>query len=345
MDKRKRKICWVSGLVLILSGFLMIVSSASLFAASDKPIILKLGHGSPFGDARDKGANRFAELIQQKTGGKVKVDVFHSASLGSDEDVLEQLQLGSTAFGAPGAGTVAKLQPALNVVEMPFLMDTWEQAWALLDGPIGKELTKDLPAKGIRVLSFWENGFRNITNSKRPIEKPSDLEGIKIRVPNWEMSVATFKALGAAVTPMAWPEVYLALQQGVVDAQENPLTIAWGAKFYEVQKYVSMTGHQYSPLPLIMSEKIWKDLAPEFQKAIEQAAAEAGAYQRQLTVENENNLLQKFLEKGMKANTPNKEPFRKAVKVVYDKYQDKFGTWIKKCEDANREWKAKHPGK
>jgi tripartite ATP-independent transporter DctP family solute receptor len=227
------------------------------------------------------------------------------------------------------------------VVEMPFMFDSWEQAWALLDGPVGKELVSALPAKSIRVLAFWENGFRNVTNSRRPIEKPADLQGLKIRVPNWEMSIATFKALGASVTPMAWPEVYLALQQGVVDAQENPLSIAWGAKFYEVQKFVSMTGHQYSPLPLIMSEKIWKDLSPAFQKAVQEAAFEARDYQRKLVVDNENMLVKNFLEKGMKSNSPDKEPFRKAVKVVYDQYQDRYGTWIKKLQDANREWKPK----
>jgi len=340
--KRNGKKLIIGFFILVLAGYVVSSTSIPAFAANSKHIILKFGHGSPPGQARDKGAHMFAQLVEKKTNGKIEVEVYPSASLGSDEEVLEQLQMGVTAFGAPGVGTIADLDPKLNVIEMPFLFDSWEQAWALLDGPVGKELIKDLPKKGIRVLAFWENGFRHITNSKRPIEKPSDLKGIKIRVPNWEMSIATFEALPSSVTPMAWPELFLALQQGVVDAQENPLTIVWGAKFYEVQKYLSLIGHQYSPLPLIISEKIWKKLSPEYRKAIQEAAYEARDYQRQLVVQNENTLLIKLLKKGMIANWPDKGPFKEVVEPVYRKYQKRYGVWIKKVQEANKEWKIEH---
>lgn len=304
-------------------------------AAELRELTMKFGHGADPENPRNKGAEKFAELVASKSDGKMKVEVFHSASLGSDEEMLDQLRTEVAHFAAPGVGTISPLDPELNVLELPFLFESFDQAWSILDGPIGQELGSGLPENGIRIISFWENGFRNITNSKRPINTPEDLSDIKIRVPNWEMSIATFEALGAQVTPLAWPEVYLGLQTGVVHAQENPYSNTWGGKLYEVQKYLSNTRHQYSPLPLIISEPFWNSLNEAEKNIILEAAEEARDYQRQLVIDDDEKLVKALAEEGMEVNDiPDVKPFQDKVQVVYDEYEEELGEVLEKIQKA-----------
>jgi tripartite ATP-independent transporter DctP family solute receptor len=296
--------------------------------AAAKAIQAKFGHGNNPTDPRHEAAVLFAQLVAEKTDGAIEVQVFPSASLGSDEDMIEQLQLNISQFAAPGVGTISPLAPDLNVLEMPFLFDSFEKAWKVLDGPVGQRLVEPLPPKGIRVLAFWENGFRNVTNGRRPIEKPEDLVGLKIRVPNWEMSIATFQAMEAQVTPMAWPEVYLALQQGTIDAQENPLTVIAQAGLYEVQRYLSLTRHQYSPLPLLVSERFWQSLSKEHQDAIMEAAHEAKVFHRNRIASDDERLVSELQAKGMIVSYPDIEPFREKAQAVYKRYGERFGSLL-----------------
>ncbi len=320
VNSMKRTSLFAIAIAVLLTATLLFTGSVLA-----KTITAKFGHGNNTSDAGHKGALRFAELVAEKTNGAIEIQVFSDASLGSDEDMVEQLQLNISQFAAPGVGTISPLAPDLNCLEMPFLFSSFEQAWAVLDGPIGERLVESLPAQGIRVLAFWENGFRNMTNNRRPIEKPEDLQGIKMRVPNWEMSIATFKALGAQVTPMAWPEVYLSLQQGTIDGQENPLTGIYNPGLYEVQKYLSITRHQYSPLPLLISERFWQSLSPEHQKAVMEAAHEAKTYHRGLIAADDESLEAELEKRGMAINHPDTEPFRIKVQSVYEQYGDRFG--------------------
>ncbi len=306
-------------------------------ADGGKQITMKFGHGADPENPRHLGAVKFGELVKAKSNGRMIVEVYHSASLGSDEQMVEQLRSGVSQFAAPGSGTVAPLEPKLSVLDMPFRFKDFEQAWKILDGPLGQELAANLPQKDLRVLGYWENGFRNMTNSKRPINSPDDLKGLKMRVPNWEVSVAAFKAMGAQVTPLAWPEVYMALQQGVVDGQENPYANTAGAKLYEVQKYLSVTRHQYSPLTILVSEKFWKTLSAEDQKILQDAVKEAGAYQRNLVKDSEDKLLADLKSKGMQVNTPSDlKPFQDRVASVYEDYKPKMGDVLQKLLDATK---------
>jgi len=339
---------------LLAAGFLLILLVAAGCGADANPaaqaaqlaakpgdaagqIIMKFGHGADPANPRHLGAVKFADLIRAKSNGRMVVEVYPSASLGSDEQMVDQLRSGVSQFAAPGSGTVAPLDPKLSVLDMPFLFKNYEQAWKILDGPLGQELVAGLPQKGLRVLGYWENGFRNITNSKHPIDTPDDLKGLKMRVPNWEVSVATFKALGAKVTPLAWPEVYMALQDGEVDGQENPYANTYGAKLYEVQKYLSVTRHQYSPLTILVSEKFWETLSAGDQEIIQDAVREAGEYQRNLVRDSEGQLLAGLKAKGMQVNTPpDMKPFRDWVAPVYEYYKPRFGDVLQRLLDATR---------
>lgn len=331
-------------LVLVAAGCGAGIGSPTLasqtganLATGAKQITMKFGHGADPGNPRNLGVVKFANLVKAKSNGRMVVEIYHSASLGSDEQMVEQLRSGVSQFAAPGSGTVAPLEPKLSVLDMPFLFKDYEQAWKILDSPLGQELVVSLPEKGLRVLGYWENGFRNITNSTLPINSPDDLKGLKMRVPNWEVSIATFKALGAKVTPLAWPEVYMALQSGEVDGQENPYANTAGGKFYEVQKYLSVTQHQYSPLTILVSEKLWKTLSTKDQRIIQDAVNEAGTYQRHLVKDSEEQLLADLKAKGMKVNTPpDMKPFRDRVASVYEEYKPKLGDVLQKLLDETR---------
>ncbi len=306
-------------------------------AGGAQQIIMKFGHGAEQGNPRQLGATKFANLVRAKSNGRMVVEVYNAGSLGTDEQMVEQLQSGVSQFAAPGSGTVATLEPKLSVLDMPFRFRDFQQAWDVLDGPLGRELVANLPQKGLRVLGYWENGFRYMTNNKHPINTPDDLKGLKMRVPNWEVSIATFKALGARVTALPWPEVYMALQHGDADGQENPYAAIAGGKLYEVQKYLSVTRHQCSPLTIVVSEKFWKTLSTEDQEIIQGAVKEAGAYQRNLVKDSEARLLADLEAKGMQVSTPaDMKPFRDRVASVYEEYRPRVGDVLQKLLDETR---------
>lgn len=301
-----------------------------------KTYVIKFGHGSAESNARQKAALKFKEIVESKTNGKVKVEVYPNEVLGSEREMLESVQLNNIQMTAGGTGVYAGFYNKIGAIELPYMFDNFEQAWKVLDGPIGQELAEPLKEKGIHILAYWENGFRNITNNIRPINKPEDLKGIKIRTPEIPMTLSIFKALGANPTAMPFGELYMALQQKTVDGQENPLTNIYASKFYEVQKYLSLTKHQYSPLPLAISEEFWKSLPQEYQEIVQQAANEAGDYHRSLIKEDDQKLATELKNKGMEVNTPpDLAPFRTAVEPVYKEFEGTYGAdLIKKIQDA-----------
>lgn len=293
--------------------------------SSDKKIVIKFGHGSAEKNARHVAALKFKELVEQKSNGQMEVQVFPSEQLGSESAMLQSVQANTLQMTAGATGIYAKNHKPIGIVELPYVFDSFDQAWKVLDGPLGKELSDPLIDKGIRVLAYWENGFRQVTNNVKPIEKPSDLEGMKIRTPEIPLSLSLFKALGANPTPMAFGELFTALEQHIVDGQENPLTNIYNSKFYEVQKYVSLTGHQYMPLPLSISEKFWQTLTPEQQKIIEESAREAGQLHRNLVKEDDQKLKTELEKNGMKVNEVDKQLFKDAVKPVYKEFEEVYG--------------------
>ncbi|MGA2959471.1 MAG: TRAP transporter substrate-binding protein [Thermodesulfobacteriota bacterium] len=313
------------GLSIIISIF-FILSAVGVESswAQEKPVSLKLGHAVAPVHPYHLGAVKFSELVAQRTGGKVKVEVYPSTQLGNERDMVEGLQLGTIDLVVTSTGPVGGFVPKMFVVDLPFLFRDRDHAYRVLDGPIGRDLLSALSSKSIRGLAFWENGFRQITNNLRPIEKPADLKGIKIRTMENKVHLAAFRAFGASPTPMAWSEVYTALQQRTIDGQENPIAIIHDHKLYEVQKYLALTGHFYSPSLLLMSEKSFAGLSKDGQKVMADTALECAQYERNLLRESEAQQLETLKAKGMQVTVPNKKPFQDAAAPVYKEFEGQF---------------------
>jgi tripartite ATP-independent transporter DctP family solute receptor len=272
------------------------------------------------------GMIRYADLVKQRTNGRVAIQIHHSRELGDERQVVEGLQLGTIHLTVTSTGPLGGFVPEMNVVDLPFLFRDPEHAYKVLDGEIGRSLLSKFDAVGIKGLAYWENGFRHITTSKRPVREPADMKGLKIRVMENKVHQAAFRQLGADATPMAWGEVFTSLQQGLLDAQENPIPIIYTFKLNEVQKYLSLTGHVYSPAPLLMSKKTWDRMPPEIQKVILDTAVEVAKYQRDLIHEQEQKQVGELRAKGMTViENPDRTAFREAMKPVFEQFQGQFG--------------------
>lgn len=287
---------------------------------------LKLAHGAATSNPRHEAAQKFAELVAEKTNGEVSVTVFPAGQLGNERQYLEALSSGGIDFALAGTPIFAAYAPELELLDMPYVFDSYQTAWSILDGPLGEKLAAGLERNGFQILAYWENGMRHITNNVRPIATPEDLKGLKIRTSSSKVRMATFEALGAAPVPIAFGELYLALSQGVVDGQENPVSNIYSAKFWEVQKYLSLTGHVYGALPLAVSIRSWDKLDAETRQAVLAAALEARDFHRQLVQDEEAGLLESLAANGMTANdVADKEPFREKARQVWSIYREKFG--------------------
>jgi len=299
---------------------LMAMIGVPLFA-----IDIKLAHVVNEQDAFHLAATKFKELTEKYTNGEVKVTIFPNAVLGDERTLLERMKMGIVDAGIITSGPFVNFVPQFGVVDMPFLFRDSEHAYKVLDGPIGDKLFADLEPQGWKGLAWAERGFRNLTNNKRPINKPEDVAGLKIRLMQNPIYVDSFKALGANAVPMAWTEALTALQQHTIDGQENPLNVIVSFKLYESQKYLAITRHAYAPAPIIMSMMTWKKLTPAQQTAVLKAAREAAQYERDYDNQNEAGWLKELADKGMVITKPDLSAFLKAVKPVYDTYSDKFG--------------------
>ncbi|HML31917.1 MULTISPECIES: TRAP transporter substrate-binding protein [Sporomusa] len=293
-------------------------------ASGKKPITLKLGHIQSESDLWHKGAQKFAELVAKKTNGEVTVQIFPNSTIGNDRDMTEGLQMGSVDF-ALVAGVLGNFEPSLQIMEMPYLFKNEEHLRKVIYGPIGDDLLgKLLSSSNIRGLSFWERGPRQLTTNK-PVNSLEDIKGIKIRVPEIPPMVTAWKAMGANPTPMAWGEVYTALQQNVIEAQENPVPYIHAGKIYEVQKYIAMTNHKYEYVVMAMSNKTWEKLTPDQQKAISEAAKEATQYENKLVADKTNDLFNDLQAKGMKVTKPDTAEWAKIAQTTHKEFAEKYG--------------------
>ncbi|HEX7124375.1 MAG TPA: TRAP transporter substrate-binding protein [Thermodesulfobacteriota bacterium] len=287
-------------------------------AAAAEPVVLRLGHVGFPNSLFDITANEFAKRVNQQLKGKVEVRVFHSSQLGSDEQMLKGVRVGAPEMFLPST-IMSTVDAKFGVFEMPYIIVSRAHMKKVAESPVIEQmLFSGLPAKGLRVLGIWENGFRHITNNVRPIVRPEDLKGIKLRVPSGVWRVRMFQAYGANPSPMPLNEVYSALQSGVMDAQENPLAQIWGAKFHEVQKYLSMTGHVYSPAYLTIGETAWKRLAPDVQQALARIAREVGDFARSEGERLDSELIGQM--KGIAVNEADKDAFIRASSSVYERF-------------------------
>jgi len=259
----------------------------------------KLALQNPKGHPLVTGAEKFAELVAAKSGGKMKVNLFPGGVLGGDAPTVSALQGGTIEMTALNSGILASQVKEFVVYDFPFMFATPAEADAIVDGPFGQKLHAKLEEKGIVGLAYWELGFRNITNSKRPINKIEDLEGLKLRVIPNAINVDWVKAVGANPTPMAFPEVYAAMEAKAIDGQENPLSVIVANKFNEVQKYLVLSNHQYNPQSLIFSKKVWDTLSPAEKKILHEAAAESAVYERKVTRDAAAGQLDQLKKAGM----------------------------------------------
>ncbi|MEW9673837.1 DctP family TRAP transporter solute-binding subunit [Ammoniphilus sp. 3BR4] len=300
--------------------------SGSGSAGAQAEYVFKLGHLQGGDHPYQKGAEKFKELIEAKSNGRIQVDIFPSSQLGNGRDQIEGLQMGSIQLHIGSVAPVANFAPKMNVLSMPYLFDSREHAVKVLDGEIGQELSKDLETKGIVNLSFWENGYRHLTNNVKPIKTANDAAGLKVRVQESPAYISFVKALGSTPTPIPFGELYTAMEQKVVDSQENPLAQIATNKFNEVQKYMTLTAHTYDAAVFLMSKMALDNLPADLQQMVKDAAKEAGAYERQVSKESEEVFLKQLKDSGMTVEeNPDLDSFRKAVEPVYVELQDQIG--------------------
>jgi tripartite ATP-independent transporter DctP family solute receptor len=269
-----------------------------------------------------QGAQKFADLLAESSGGKIKVRLFPGGTLGGDVQTVSALQGGTLDITVLNSGILAAQAPDFAMLDFPFLFNNVDEAHAVIDGPVGQKLAAQLDSKGLVGLGYWDLGFRNLTNNKHPVTKLEDMQGLKIRVIQSPIYLETFSALGANPVPMAFPEVYTGLDQGTIDGQENPFTVIEGSKFYEVQKYLSITGHIFNPQSLIMSQKTWNRLNDDEKALIRAAATKAQQYQREITAAGMDKA-QDNIKAHMTINDispAEKDRFRQRVQPVIDKF-------------------------
>jgi len=318
--------------------FASIASLAALLAcAAAQAQEFKFATQNPKGHPIVVGMEKFAELIAAKSGGKMKVNLFPGGVLGSDQANVSAVQGGTLELVSLNSGILASQAKEFGIYDFPFMFASPKEADAVVDGPFGRMMHQKLEAKGIVGLAYWELGFREITNSRRPINKVDDIAGLKLRVIPNAINVDWVKALGANPTPLAFPEVYAALDQKAIDGQENPLTVINANKFYEVQKHVALTNHQYNPQSVIFSKKVWDTLNDANRKILTDAALEAGKFQRQASRDAAGAALESLKKNGMQVtelSPAELAKFRDKMKPVIAKHSEVVGADTVKALEA-----------
>ncbi|BAS27922.1 C4-dicarboxylate ABC transporter substrate-binding protein [Limnochorda pilosa] len=303
--------------VTLLAAMLVVTASG---LAQAKTITIRLPHCCAVDSHFDVGATKFAEILEEKTDGQLQVRVFPGGQLGQETEVIQGVQNGIIEMTFIGHDPLAQFAPITTLLSLPYLFRDHEHAFRVLDGPVGDAIEQQLASKNLLVLGWGNNGARVYTNSQRPIERPEDLRGLKIRSPENPVNLAITKAMGGTAVAIPYGEVYTALQQGTIDGQENAVINIYPARLQEVQKYMSMTNHLLSFTVLVVNKRFFDSLSPDLQAAVRSAAAEALEYQRRYVEEVTSDLIQKMEAEGVQVNWPDLEPFRKATRSVHDGY-------------------------
>ena len=258
----------------------LIAACGGTFAQDIKERTIKFTLNGPEGHPAIAGMKKFAETVSDKSGGKMKVNLFYNGTLGSDQAVVSAMKGGTIEMSVMNSGILASEAKELAIFDFPFLFANEKESDAIVDGPVGKKMHALLEQKGLVGLAYWELGYRQMTNSKRPLNKVEDIDGLKLRVIPNPINVAWVKALGANPTPLPFPEVYGAMEQKAIDGQENPVSVIAANKFWEVQKYIALTNHQYNPQSVLFSKKVWDSMSAAEKKVLSDAAQEATVTQR-----------------------------------------------------------------
>ena len=297
------------------------VLSASAFAQQSMKISISIAQNSHQGI----GIDTFAKEVEKRTNGRIKIQPFYSGSLGGERESIEAVQLGTQELTLTSSGPVPNFVPETRILDIPFLFRDKAHAHAVLDGPIGQELLTKFDAKGMKALAWAENGVRHMTNSKRAVNSPDDLKGLKMRTMENPVHIAAYKGFGIITTPMAFPEVFTALQQGTVDGQENPLSVIMSAKFDQVQKYMSLTGHVYSPAVILMNKAAFDKLSAADKQVFMDAAKEAVKANRARVAEDDAKGVTELRAKGMQIVEVDKAKFVAALTAVNADFEKQFG--------------------
>jgi len=305
--------------VLILGLFVALVPFVLSQAAEAATVQMKLGHFAAESHPGNIAVKMFIEAVEKRTNGEIKIANFPNNALGSPPEVLEQNILGAVDMSLPTQGQLGKYSKKFNCVMLPFAYKDYAHADKVLDGPFIKWATPDLEPAGLVFLSNWEWGFRNLTNSKRPVVNPEDAKGLKIRTPPELPTQAAMEALGAIVATINFNELQMALKQGVVDGQENPIAVIHSNKIYETQKYLTMTGHNYNTMVHVISKKVWDKLTPAQQAIVKEESKKAGDWMRKTVRAEEADQINQLKKLGMQITTPDKSAFKKLMKPAYDR--------------------------
>lgn len=312
---------------LVLVGIAVLLAFCSVAFAAET---FKISAGIGLNDksAQYKSLVFFKELVEKNSRGRIKVDLYHSSQLGDDRKMMEALKMGTQEMTCPSTAPMTGFVNAFKIYDLPFIFPGEEVADYILDGPVGKKILDMLPAQGLIGLAYWENGFRQLTNSTRAVKTPEDMKGLKVRTMENPIHLAAFKVMGANPTPMAFGELFSAMQQKVVDGQENPWGTIFLQNFFEVQKFATDSGHIYSPFVLLISKKFWDKLPDDLKKIVQDAANESKVHNRKLNREMNAEYLEKLKTKmDVTILTPEQRAkFQEAVKPVYDQFSKEIGT-------------------
>jgi TRAP-type transport system periplasmic protein len=297
-------------------------------AAAQQKTVIKLGWTTSDGaqDPYAVGARAFKQRVEAAAGGRIEVQLYPNRQLGDEKPMLEGMRLGTVDAGVITNAVIAQIEPAFQLNDLPFLYDSEAQARRVLDGPLGAKLAAKLESKGIKLLGWMEGGFRNMINNVRPVEKPEDVKGVKYRVMQNPVFIGMFSSLGGNAVPMAWGETFTAVQQGAIDGLEIPLAVIDQNKYFEVTKFLSITNHTYSAIPLLMAKRAFDRLPDDLKTVVTDAAAAATKDQRDAASANATEVAARLEKAGMKVNrVTNFVPFRESVKSVYEQFKGSIG--------------------
>jgi tripartite ATP-independent transporter DctP family solute receptor len=313
--------------VMVMVGVLSLLFAVSVNAETKKTV-LKISNGLNNTHPTYLGGVEFKKIVEKKMGDRYEVQVYSDAQLGDDVRATEAVRMGTLEMVATSASPITGLVPEFNVFDLPFIVTSNKAADAVFDGPVGAKLAKLLESKGFILLAYYENGFRQVTNSVRAIKSPADVKGLKIRTMQNPIHLAAWRAMGANPTPMPFSEVFTAMQQNVIDGQENPIPTIYLSRYYEVQKYVTLTGHVYGPHILLINKKLFESFPPNDQKVIREAALESAKFQRNLNRKMAKDQVAELKKNGMTVTelSPKElEAFKQATLPVYTEWQPKIG--------------------
>jgi tripartite ATP-independent transporter DctP family solute receptor len=318
--------------VIISSLLLIVLASCSNAEANDKEVkIMRLANATPDERSLSQALYKFGDIIEEETNGSIQVEVYTNTVLGGDREVFERMQFNIIQGATISTGPIAQFSSDFNIFDLPFLFPDKESAFEILDGPIGQELLGELEEQNIVGLNYWENGYRQLTNNKKEIKRLEDVAGLDIRTLENKLHMNIWKQLGANPTAISYGELYLAMEQGIVDGQENPAGNVLNSKFYEVQKYITKTNHIYNASPLMVSKPFWDSLTSDEQKVIRAAAEKMKDEQRKQNQTESDESYKLLEEQGMIVTELSDEErlrFREAVEPIYDQYRKVYGNEV-----------------